>query len=90
MENNYVYALIKDSNPIYVGCTSNIKRREFAHKKNKTFDFLFVIKKYDNKKDALCAENAIIRFLSILECPIIENGLFENLFWEKKHKESML
>jgi hypothetical protein len=60
-----VYILIKDKKPIYVGCSSNIKNRIIHHKKTKSFDELFILKEYNSKKDALIAENSLIRFISI-------------------------
>jgi len=44
----YVYALIHNSKPIYVGCTSNKYKREKAHRKLKKFDHLFSIKELRN------------------------------------------
>jgi len=81
---HFVYALINKGKVIYVGCTSNVKSRQYKHKKNKVFDYIFVIKEFDNKNDALIAENAIIRFISILGDDNILNGLFENLKIKKQ------
>ncbi len=71
-----VYCLIKDGNPFYVGMTSNIKVREKSHKIDKDFDYLFVIKNYQTKKDALIAENSILRFLSLLNLETEFNSCF--------------
>lgn len=60
-----VYLLIKDGNPIYVGCTSKLTQRQKAHEKTKVFDSVVVLKMYKRKEDALIAENAIIRFISL-------------------------
>lgn len=66
-ETHYLYCLIKDSKPTYVGVTKNIHNRKKQHKsKGKIFDNLLVIKSYNSKKEALIAENSIIRM----------NGLF--------------
>lgn len=81
---HFVYALIKEGKPIYVGCCLNVKTREQAHRRGKTFDYLFVIKEYHNKEIALNAENAIIRFLSILQDKNILNGLFHPIILEKE------
>ena len=60
-----VYILIKDKKPVYVGCTSNLKNRLSKHKLTKDFDEHIILKEYVNKKEALSAENSIIRFISI-------------------------
>lgn len=61
-----VYLLIKDGNPIYVGCSSNVISRIRSHRfKGKEFDKYIILKVYDSKRDALLAENAIIHFISL-------------------------
>lgn len=60
-----VYILVKDKKPIYVGCTFNIRSRISKHKTNKSFDEFIILKRYKDKKEALTAENSLIRFLSI-------------------------
>lgn len=60
-----VYLLIKDKKPIYVGCSVDIEKRIIKHKLTKDFDNYYILKQYDNKKEAYCAENAIIRFISV-------------------------
>jgi hypothetical protein len=60
-----VYVLVKNKKPIYVGCTNNIKIRLSKHRLNKDFDEYIIIKKYATKKEALIAENSIIRFISL-------------------------
>lgn len=57
--------------------TSNTKAREISHRRDKDFDYLFVIKKYETKKDALIAENSLLRFLSILQLDKPFNGCFQ-------------
>ena len=59
-----VYILIKDKKPVYVGCTNNVRNRLSKHRLTKDFDSHLILKEYDNKQDALCAENALIRFIS--------------------------
>jgi len=81
-----VYVLIKDKNPIYVGCSGNLKTRLSNHKKLKDFDSHIVIKRYDNKKSALIAENSIIRFISIFGDGIWLNSLNIHLVIEGDHK----
>jgi hypothetical protein len=72
----HVYCLVKNGSPIYVGMSKNITKREKDHrKKKKDFDFVFIIKSFDNKTDALICENGIIRFISILNDEKYVNGL---------------
>lgn len=64
--NEYIlYALMYDGRPIYVGCTDNFIRRKLEHRKTKVFDYGIIIKKFKTKEDALIAENAIVRFMSL-------------------------
>lgn len=79
----FVYCLVKKGVPFYIGMTSNIHNRELSHRRTKDFDYLFVIKKYKSKKDALIAENSLLRFMSIIDIGVKFNGRFENLMWEK-------
>jgi predicted GIY-YIG superfamily endonuclease len=74
-----VYTLLQNEKPIYVGCTSDIRRRIAAHRRSRSFDGYIVVKSYDSREEALSAENAIIRFISILNDPSIENALFDGL-----------
>lgn len=60
-----VYILIKNKKPVYVGCSSNVKNRISKHKSTKDFDEYIILKEYTNKKEALSAENGLIRFVSI-------------------------
>ena len=60
-----VYVLVKNKKPIYVGCSNNIKNRLSKHKLDKDFDEYIIVKTYSTKKEALIAENSIIRFISL-------------------------
>ena len=74
----YLYALIKDSNPIYVGVTNNTLRRKDQHRRSgKIFDSVYVIKKYKDKTHALIAENILIRY----------NGKFDIGLINAKHAD---
>lgn len=79
---HFVYALIKNEKPIYVGCTSNIKNRVRSHKLTKDFDGYVIIEKYSNKKDALLVENGIIKFISMqndannINCKLVSHLFF--------------
>tara|TARA_R100001244_G_scaffold111328_1_gene82348 strand:+ start:515 stop:796 length:282 start_codon:yes stop_codon:yes gene_type:complete len=59
-----VYILIKNKKPVYIGCTNNIKNRISSHKQEKDFDEYLILKSYKTKKEALTAENSLIRFIS--------------------------
>lgn len=63
--NYYVYILLKDKNPIYIGSTKNVSIRISQHRKTKDFDNFYVLSSYSNKKDSLIAENSLIRFVSV-------------------------
>tara|TARA_R110000823_G_scaffold117992_2_gene241684 strand:+ start:552 stop:842 length:291 start_codon:yes stop_codon:yes gene_type:complete len=65
MKKYYVYLLIKDKKPVYIGCSVNLKNRLKSHRLSKDFDSYIVLKQYRDKKEALSAENALIRFISI-------------------------
>ena len=75
MKKFHVYCLIKNCKPIYVGMSSNVKKRAKKHKLDKNFDSVFILKSFDKKNDALICENAIIRFISILDDNDFINGL---------------
>ena len=60
-----VYLLLKNGKPVYVGCTCNLNNRLSKHKQNKDFDSHYKLKTYNTKKEALCAENSLIRFISV-------------------------
>ncbi len=71
-----LYVLIKNKKPIYVGVTVNCEKRKRQHKlKGKDFDRLVIIKFYDTKKDALIAENSLIRFNGMFNLGL-ENSKF--------------
>lgn len=82
-----VYVLIKNDNPIYVGVTTNIKQRIENHKRTKYFDSYVIIKKYDDKKEALAAECGIIRYLSLFKNDFNINGKYEILCYESMKRE---
>jgi hypothetical protein len=87
MENKFsVYVLILENNPVYVGCSNNVKNRISHHKTNKKFDRYIIIKEYQSKKDALIAENALIRYLSIFVDTNIVNSLDINLLHKRLYK----
>lgn len=71
-----VYLLLKDENPVYIGMSSNMKNRLCYHKKTKDFNYYVIIEKFKNKKEALAAERAIIKYISIFTPETIQNTLY--------------
>lgn len=80
----YLYALIKNEKPIYIGVTTNVKARKNQHSKEKDFDRIIIIKEYEDKQLALCAENAIIRLNGIIDIGLVnakhEEDIAKNLY----------
>ena len=60
-----VYVLIKNYLPVYVGCSCNLNNRLSHHKKTKEYDYVYVLEKFKEKKEALAAESNIIHFYSL-------------------------
>ena len=60
-----VYALVKNGECVYIGCSMNPQQRKFQHKKDKDFDKLVVIKSRLERKNAYNIENGIIEFLTL-------------------------
>ena len=84
---HYLYVLVKNDKPIYFGITNNIKRRLSNHKSNgKDFDTYVVIRSFDNKKEALAAENTLTRFNSIFKIESVENARHVDLVAISFHK----
>jgi len=74
-----LYCLIKDNKPCYVGVTPErrIWDRIKEHRNvKKDFDTYTIIKHYKTKKEALIAENAIIKLNSIFDIGLINGKLF--------------
>ena len=71
----HLYVLLNGASPIYVGVSTDVKRRVRRHRKDKCFKSYYIIKSYKNKKEAYAAENALIRF----------NGLFDIGLVNAKH-----
>ena len=65
MKRYYVYALIKNTKPVYVGCSSNLSVRRSQHLRTKDFDKLIVIESFRDKKHALICERAIVKFITL-------------------------
>jgi len=84
----YVYVLVNNETPIYVGCTSDIESRISSHRRtSKEFTGYVVVKTYDNKKDALIAENSLIIYLSIFINDDNVNCKFSDLSYSIMYKK---
>jgi hypothetical protein len=60
-----VYILTRKNKAVYIGCSKTVKSRVVQHRKDKDFDSYTILKTYRTKQEALNAENAIIRFLTL-------------------------
>ena len=83
---HYVYALVKDKKPIYVGSSSNLKERMKNHSYKKVFDYSLVISEHETKDQALLAERSIIKFLSMFPRGEIQNALYQNKATHAEHR----
>ena len=72
---NYVYILIKDKTPVYIGVTSNVSNRISKHKKTKDFDGYLIFYESESKQECLLIERSIIKFHSLY---ISEIGVLSN------------
>jgi len=79
-----VYALILNEIPVYIGCTMNFLKRREQHRKIKEFDYMLVLKRYDSRQEALIAENAIIRFMSLFNNKIFLNAKISDIVYDKE------
>lgn len=59
----YIYILIKDLNPIYVGSTTDIKQRIASHKCTKEFDSYIIASKCYSAPQANASEQTLIATL---------------------------
>lgn len=79
MKGYVVYCLVKDLKPCYVGVTSRrrLQRRINEHKSlKKDFDTYIILKHYKTKKEALNAENAIIKLHSVFDIGLLNDKIF--------------
>lgn len=78
MSGYVLYCLVKDLKPHYVGVTSRrrLHKRIKEHKAlGKDFDTHIIIKHYKTKKEALIAENGIIKLNSVFDIGLINGKL---------------
>lgn len=83
MKGYVVYVLVKDLKPCYVGVTPRrrIIDRIREHKATKKdFDTYIMLKNYKTKKEALIAENAIIKLNSIFDLGLINGKIFMDAY----------
>lgn len=67
---HYVYILIKNDIPAYVGVATNVKRRvreHRYHKPHKDFDSYIIFYESEDKKECLSVERTLINFSSIYQ-----------------------
>jgi len=57
-----VYVLVKDSMPIYIGCTQSIEKRIVSHRSNKDFDEVMIAGVYTDRSTAFFHERNLIDF----------------------------
>jgi len=79
MKEYVVYCLVKDLKPCYVGVTTSgriLKRIKEHRGLKKDFDTFIVLKYYKTKKEALIAENAIIKLNSIFDLGLVNGKIF--------------
>ena len=91
MKGYVVYVLIKDYKPCYVGVTqrSRIANRIKEHKAlKKDFDGYKILKHYKTKREALIAENAIIKLNSVFDLGFINGKLHMDSYHGWLIKES--
>tara|TARA_R110002020_G_scaffold115776_2_gene265907 strand:- start:39 stop:374 length:336 start_codon:yes stop_codon:yes gene_type:complete len=58
----YVYVLLKNKKPTYIGLTTCVKHRISTHKKTKDFDSYFILERTNDKKIAMAVELNLIRY----------------------------
>jgi len=81
-----VYVLLDENRVVmYVGCSVSPERRIRQHMKDKfLFKKFVILKEYKRKREALIAENAIIRFIESTGGLIYNSPIFGfNYIWEE-------
>jgi len=79
MEKKFHLYVLYDTNkhkPIYIGITSNLKQRVKKHLKSKSFDGVWIVESFNDKKDCLIAERTLIKYLSVFIQDDLLNGLY--------------
>ena len=79
-----VYALIDSKSPVYVGMTTNIQKRLCSHRSNgKIFSTHYIIETFRDKNQALAAERALIKFLSLFGNEVYNTQTFFHLLYKE-------
>lgn len=61
----FIYALVFENNPVYIGMTTSIAKRTQQHRlSGKIFSSVYIIYSYKDKNLALAAERYLIKFIS--------------------------
>jgi len=71
----YIYILYKGDVPVYVGMSSNVKRRVNQHKSDKDFDSIIIACGHGNKKTAKIIENGIITLMKLINPDLINKHI---------------
>ena len=58
----FVYILVKENTPIYIGCSESLDTRIPTHRKTKDFDSVIVAGAYSTRSTALFHEKCIIEY----------------------------
>lgn len=78
-----VYALVFEGKPVYVGITTNIKKRLEQHKKSgKIFTSYYIIAVIKDKKEALQVERCLIKFISAFGHEVYNTQDFFGLYYK--------
>jgi predicted GIY-YIG superfamily endonuclease len=87
-----LYCLIKDKKPCYIGVTSKhrLRIRVNEHKsQGKSFDSFKIVKEYKFKKEALVAENSIIRLNGLFDIGLINSKLPLDDYYNMRLNETL-
>jgi predicted GIY-YIG superfamily endonuclease len=66
----YVYILLKDKKPTYIGQTIDLKKRMYTHKNDKDFDSYLILERTNSKEIALGIELNLIRYNKAFGCKL--------------------
>lgn len=83
----YIYVLLLNNSPIYVGKTNNLKNRISNHSKKILFDNYLVIGHYYSEDQAMIAERSAISSLSIFTKLLNKNTLGYSKLFNKQGQE---
>ena len=75
----FVYVLLKNYKPLYIGCTEDLNSRILSHNKDKDFDKVIVSGVYKNRSTALFHEKTLIDFGSEFFNLLNKTGGYRNV-----------